>query len=152
MPSMPCGCPGSAMQDFRGKKSRKELGARLDSELRQWPIQLHLVGPGAPYFDKADLVIAADCVPFAYANFHPDFLKDKAVVIGCPKLDEIDSYADKIAGIIKTGNVKSVTVAHMEVPCCFGLQQIAEEAVKKSGKKIHIEEVTITLQGEKQNA
>ena len=152
MPDMLCGCPGSAMQDFRDKKTKKGSSARLESELRQWPIQLHLVGPGAPYFDRADLVIAADCVPFAYANFHPDFLKDKAVVIGCPKLDEVDSYADKIAGIIKAGNVKSVTVAHMEVPCCFGLQQIAEEAVKKSGKKIPIEEVTITLQGEKQNA
>lgn len=146
------GCPGAMVQDFRDKKTKKEASARLESELRQWPIQLHLVGPGAPYFDKADLVIAADCVPFAYANFHPDFLKDKAVVIGCPKLDEVDSYADKIAGIIKAGNVKSVTVAHMEVPCCFGLQSIAEEAVKKSGKKISIKEETITIQGEKQNS
>ncbi len=146
------GCPGAVVQDFRDKKTKKEASTRLESELRHWPIQLHLVGPGAPYFDKADLVIAADCVPFAYANFHPDFLKDKAVVIGCPKLDEVDSYADKIAGIIKEGNVKSVTVAHMEVPCCFGLQSIAEEAVKKSGKKISIREETITIQGEKQNS
>src|SRR3989344_4933156 len=152
MANIPCGCPGSAMQDFREKKSRKESGARLDSELRQWPIQLHLVGPGAPYFDNADLVIAADCAPFAYANFHPDFLNGKPVVIGCPKLDETDSYADKIAEIIKAGNVKSVTVVHMEVPCCFGLQSIAEEAVEKSGKKIPLKQEIITVQGGKQSA
>ncbi len=145
-------CPGAMMQDLRAKKTKKSRTTRQESELRQWPIQLHLVGPGAPYFENADLVIAADCVPFAHANFHSDFLKGKAVVIGCPKLDEIDNYAEKIAGIIKTGNVKSVTVAHMEVPCCFGLQSIAEEAVGKSGKKIPIKQEIITIQGEKQNA
>lgn len=146
------GCPGAMMRDFRNKKTKQSKTTRQESELRQWPIQLHLVGPGAPYFEKADLVIAADCVPFAYANFHPDFLKGKAVVIGCPKLDETETYADKIAEIIKTGNMKSVTVAHMEVPCCFGLQSIVEEAVEKSGKKIPIKQEIITVQGEKQNA
>lgn len=147
------GCPGAMVQDFTKKKTKgKGSTTRQVSELRQWPIQLHLVGPGAPYFDKADLLIAADCVPFACANFHSDFLKGRPVVIGCPKLDEVDSYADKIGEIIKTGDVKSVTVAHMEVPCCFGLQQIAEEAVEKSGKKIPIKQEIITVQGEKQDA
>ena len=152
MGDMLCGCPGSMMQDLRSKKTKQKDSARQESELRQWPIQLHLVGPGAPYFDNADLLIAADCVPFANANFHQDFLKGRPVVIGCPKLDETESYAEKIADIIKTGNVKSVTVAHMEVPCCFGLQSIAEEAVRISGKKIPVKEEIITVQGEKQNA
>ena len=146
-----CGCPGSAMKDFGKKRESKASTGSVDNELRQWPIQLHLVSPSAPYFNDADLVIAADCVPFAYANFHADFLKGKPVVIGCPKLDDTESYADKIAQIIREGNVKSITVAHMEVPCCFGLQNIAEEAVSKSGKKLPINEVTITLQGEKQH-
>ena len=147
------GCPGAMMQDFRAKKTKQsKISARQKSELRQWPIQLHLVGPGAPYFDNEELLIAADCVPFAYANFHSDFLKGRPVVIGCPKLDETESYADKIADIIKAGNVKKVSIAHMEVPCCFGLQSIAEEAVRKSGKKIPIRQEIITVQGEKQNA
>src|SRR3989338_5899932 len=145
------GCPGAMMQDFRAKKTKQGKAARQESELRQWPIQLHLVGPGAPYFDNEELLIAADCVPFAYANFHSDFLKGRPVVIGCPKLDDVDSYADKIAEIIKAGNVKKVSVAHMEVPCCFGLQSIAEEAVKKSGKKIPIKQEIVTVQGEKQS-
>jgi len=153
MANIPCGCPGAMMQDFSNKKTKhNKTSARMESELRQWPIQLHLVGPGAPYFDNANLIIAADCVPFAYANFHQDFLKGNAVVIGCPKLDETEDYAEKIAEIIKTGNVKSVTVAHMEVPCCFGLQSIAEESVEKSGKKIPIRQEIITVQGKKQDA
>ena len=153
MANIPCGCPGAMMQDFSNKKTKQnKTSARMESELRQWPIQLHLVGPGAPYFDNANLIIAADCVPFAYANFHQDFLKGNAVVIGCPKLDETEDYAEKIAEIIKTGNVKSVTVAHMEVPCCFGLQSIAEESVEKSGKKIPIRQEIITVQGKKQDA
>lgn len=150
MKDLPNGCPGSMVQDFRDKKTKQSgTSVRQESELKQWPIQLHLVGPGAPYFENADLLIAADCVPFAYANFHADYLKDKAVVIGCPKLDKIDDYAEKIAGIIKEGNVKSVSVLHMEVPCCFGIQSIAEEAVRKSGKKIPLKQEIITVSGEK---
>ncbi|MFH1752225.1 MAG: hypothetical protein ABH821_04790 [archaeon] len=146
-----CGCPGSKMQDFRKKESSSsEKTSRLGSELRQWPVQLHLVGPNAPYFENADLLIAADCVPFASANFHSDYLKDKAVVISCPKLDETENYSDKIAEIIKTGNVKSVTVVHMEVPCCFGLQSIAEEAIQKSGKNLELKQEIVSVQGESQ--
>lgn len=146
------GCPGAMMQDFRSKKTESKTSIRQESELRQWPIQLHLVGPGAPYFENEELLIAADCVPFAYANFHSDYLKGRPVVIGCPKLDETESYSEKIAEIIKAGNVKKVIVAHMEVPCCFGIQSIAEEAVKKSGKKVQIKQEIITIGGEKQNA
>src|SRR3989344_1168284 len=151
---MKCGCPGSAMQDLRGKKAKAGAkagkSARQESELRQWPLQLHLVGAGAPYFENADLLIAADCVPFAYANFHPDFVKGRAVAIGCPKPDETEHYVETIAEIIKEGKVKSVTVAHMEVPCCFGIQSIAEEAVRKSGRKIPVKEEIITVDGRKQ--
>ena len=153
MAKIPCGCPGSAMQDLRHKKnSKSKKSARQESELRQWPVQFHLVGPGAPYFDNADLLIAADCVPFAYANFHSDFLKDKPVIIGCPKLDETESYAEKLAEIIKVNKIKKITVAHIEVPCCFGLQSIVDEAVEKSGKKIPVNSEIITVSGEKQNA
>tara|TARA_Y100000034_G_scaffold55767_1_gene68309 strand:- start:478 stop:951 length:474 start_codon:yes stop_codon:yes gene_type:complete len=156
MINMKCGCPGTMVKDFSGKKkSTKQVkknnkASRIESELRQWPLQLHLVGPGAPYFDDADLLICADCVPFAYANFHQDFLKEKAVVIGCPKLDDVGDYVDNIAEIIKTGSVKSVSVLHMEVPCCFGLQSIAEQAVEKSGKSIPIKNQIITINGKKQ--
>ena len=154
MEKMMCGCPGSAMQDLRGKTNKNTVktikSARQESELRQWPVQFHLVGPGAPYFDNADLLIAADCVPFAYANFHADFLKNKPVIIGCPKLDETDSYAEKLSDIIKTNKIKSITIAHMEVPCCFGLNSIVEEAVEKSGKKVPIRQKIITVSGDLQ--
>ncbi len=120
----------------------------IPSELRQWPVQLKLVPPDAPYFRNADLVLAADCVPFAYANFHQDFLKGKALAIGCPKLDDFDAYLEKVAEIVKTANPKSITVVHMEVPCCSGLVQIAKEAIKKSGKNIPLESVTISIKGE----
>ncbi|MAG20465.1 4Fe-4S ferredoxin [archaeon] len=141
------GCPGTAVQDFRDKESSEIK--KQESELKQWPVQLHLVGP-APYFEDSDLLIAADCVPFAYGNFHSDFLKGKSLVIACPKLDEVSDYSDRLGSIIKECNVKSVTVVTMEVPCCFGLQSIAEEAVKKSGKDIEVKTEIVTVQGNKQ--
>jgi Fe-S-cluster-containing hydrogenase component 2 len=143
-------CPGNQIIDLRDKKKTKVINSRLESELRQWPIQFHLVGVGAPYFDNADLLLAADCVPFAYANFHSDFLKGRPIIIGCPKLDETESYSEKLADIIKTNDVKSVTLVHMEVPCCFGMQSIAEEAIEKSGKNIPLRQSIITVNGEKQ--
>lgn len=133
-------------------KDDKKVSAekvKLNSELRQWPVQLHLVPPVAPYFQNADLVIVADCVPFAYANFHEDFLKDKAVAIGCPKLDQADAYIEKIAQIIKTGKLKSLKIVHMEVPCCFGLTHIVQEAMKKAGADIPLEAVKIGINGER---
>ncbi len=144
---LPCGCPGANVRVFE-KKQSSEAYARQDSELRLWPVQLALVPPMAPYFKDADIVVAADCVPFAYANFHSDFLKAKALVIGCPKLDDIDMYREKLAGIFRLNNVKSVTVLHMEVPCCYGLYRAVEDAIRESGKKIPLLEKTITLQGD----
>jgi ferredoxin len=158
------GCPGARMVDFRqaggcpgsrtvdSRKEGKEPGmpgaSPGVSELRQWPVQLQLVNVNAPYFQDADLVIAADCVPFAYADFHKRFLKDKTLIIFCPKLDRMpDAYIEKLAEIFRNNTVKSVTVAHMEVPCCFGLTKLVEEAVRRSGKTMAIKDYTISIEG-----
>jgi len=108
-----------------------------------------LVPPHAPYLNNANLVISADCVPFAYANFHKDFLKGKILLVGCPKLDDTQIYKQKLAEVFKNNDIKSVTYVHMEVPCCFGLLSIIEEAIVSSGKDIPFEEVTISIGGER---
>jgi ferredoxin len=139
-------CPSAQILSWeRGVAPVDEV--RVSSELRQWPIQLHLVPPHAPYFRNADLVLVADCVPFAYANFHRDFLKDKAIAICCPKLDDTSPYMNKITRILQGCDVKSLKVLHMEVPCCFGLVHIAQEALKRSGKDIPFESVEIGIKG-----
>ena len=146
------GCPGSRVMDFTGKGALgKETGVSsgIPSQLRQWPIQLMLVPPGAPYLKDAELLIAADCVPFAYADFHNVLLKGKALLIGCPKLDDAEYYKTKLKDIIKNNNIRSITCAHMEVPCCFGLQHIIRSAIAESGKSIKFEDVTIRIGGEK---
>lgn len=148
MPKGMTSCPSAQVLHWEEKKKASKKIAKVPSELRQWPIQLHLVPPFAPYFQNADLVIVADCVPFAYANFHQDFLKDKAIAIGCPKLDDSDAYVEKITQIIKTANPKSIKVIHMEVPCCFGLVHIVKQALKQAKKDIPFEEVTIGIKGE----
>lgn len=143
-------CPGSKMMDFRQKKSREAgQAAHQDSELSQWPVQLRLVPVHAPYFDNADLLITADCVPFAYANFHRDLLKNKIILVGCPKLDDIASYQEKLKQIFKENKIRSVAYAHMEVPCCFGLLPVIEDALSKSGKDIPFEEIVISIKGER---
>lgn len=146
------GCPGMKVVDFRENKQRLKtdiVDMKLNSELTQWPIQLKLLNPLAPYFDNRDLVVAADCVPFAYANFHQKFLKDKALIMFCPKLDQAyEDYLEKLSAILKNNNVKSISIVRMEVPCCYGTVQLVEEAVKKSGKTIIIKEYTISLKGE----
>ena len=106
----------------------------------------------APYFQEADLLIVADCIPFAYADFHRDLLNGKAVVVGCPKLDDPAFYVEKLSRILIESAIKSITTAHMEVPCCFGLVNIVQEALRKSSKNIPVEEVTITIGGEKKEA
>jgi Pyruvate/2-oxoacid:ferredoxin oxidoreductase delta subunit len=136
-------CPGSRVID------RRDNISRLESELRQWPIQLNLVPAHAPYLRDADLLIAADCVPFSYANFHIDFLRGKTLVMGCPKFDNAEHYIEKLTDILKMNNIKSITLVNMEVPCCFGLQQIAEEAIKNSGKILPLRQTIISVQGEK---
>ena len=144
-------CPSAQMLHWEKEKriTKHELRTTIPSELRQWPIQLHLVPPIAPYFQNSDIVIVADCVPFAYANFHKDFLKGKAIAIGCPKLDDVDVYIEKITQIIKISNPKSIQVVHMEVPCCFGLVHIVKQALNQAKKDIPFEEVTIGIKGER---
>jgi len=141
-------CPSAQMLHWEEKKKTSEKKAEVYSELRQWPIQLHLVPPKAPYFQNADLVIAADCVPFAYADFHQDFLKEKSLVIGCPKLDDVEFYRKKLIDIFRNSDIKSITVVNMEVPCCFGLQYIVKEAIEESGKKIPYSQVVVSIKGE----
>ena len=143
-------CPSAQMLHWEKEKptTNHEQRTTISSELSQWPIQLHLVPPFAPYFQNADILIVADCVPFAYANFHRDFLKDKTIAIGCPKLDDVDAYIEKITQIIKTANPKSIKVVHMEVPCCFGLVHIVKQALNQAKKDIPFEEVTIGIKGE----
>jgi Fe-S-cluster-containing hydrogenase component 2 len=140
-------CPSAQTLQW-GKKDADGEGVRASSELRQWPIQLHLVPPQAQYLQDADLVLVADCVPFAYANFHHDFLKDKAIAIGCPKLDDLGAYVDKITQILESSNIRSLKVVHMEVPCCRGLVQAVREALRRSGQDIPVETVTIGVKGE----
>ncbi len=140
-------CPSAQMRQWKKKGKGTAETAQADSELRQWPIQLHLVPPSAPYFQNADLILVADCVPFAYPNFHADFLKEKAIAIGCPKLDDPEAYISKLAQILESADIKSLKVVHMEVPCCYGLVRIAQEALRKSGKDIPLETVNIGITG-----
>lgn len=143
------GCPGSRMRTFtRIEGVDKDADVKVNSKLRQWPVQLTLVAPTAPYFKNADLLITADCVPYAYGNYHNDFLKDKAVVVGCPKLDDLDSYIKKLTSIISENDLESITVLRMEVPCCGGIAHAAKEARDKSGVEIPIKVVTIGIEGE----
>jgi len=120
-----------------------------EKQSRQWPVQIALLSPSAPYFKDADLLIAADCVPFAYANFHEDLLKGKALLVGCPKLDDMVYYKEKITEILKINDIRSITYAHMEVPCCFGLVGIIKEAISGSGKAIPFKEAVISIEGER---
>ena len=144
------GCPGVAARSIpRDHPSPVGSAAHTDSELRQWPIQLALLSPEAQYFDRADLLIAADCTPFAYADFHRDFLAGKILIMFCPKLDsDIDGYIEKLSAIFTRHQISSVTLVHMEVPCCTGVTYVFNEALKRSGKQIPVSEITITIQGQ----
>jgi hypothetical protein len=145
-----CGCKGSMMQDLSINKSESvDKPQILSAELRNWPVQLQLLNPNAPYLKNADLLIAADCAPFAYANFHQRFLKDKVLIIFCPKLDKtIDEYVDKLAEIFEKQEIKSITIVHMEVPCCSGIEIIIKRALEKAQKNIIIKDYTISIAGE----
>ena len=126
-----------------------ERAGRVGSELRQWPIQLALANPGASYFDDADLLIAGDCVPFAYGDFHRDFLQGRVLLIFCPKLDaNTERYIAKLAAIFSQHAIRSITLLHMEVPCCSGVRYIVDEALRRAGKAIPVAGHTITLQGD----
>lgn len=149
-----CGCPGSRVVDMRGSKEQQhaqseKTGARRSSRLQQWPVQIHLVPPNAPSLEGADILIAADCVPFAYADFHEDLLRGRIVLVGCPKLDDAAFYREKLASIFAENDIRTVTVAHMEVPCCFGMGSIVKSAITASGKEIPYDEVMIGIGGER---
>lgn len=147
------GCPGSREMVIEKKnKTTAVPTGSMSSELTQWPVQLHLVSPFAPYFNGKELLIAADCVPFADPNFHQKLLKDRSVVIGCPKLDETSSYVPKLAEIIKNNDIPKIVVAHMVVPCCMGIVAIAQKAVELSGKDIPVEPLMVGVDGEHQKS
>jgi ferredoxin len=146
------GCPGSKIMDLRKKEGliNKEVAvSERISQLENWPVQIKLVSPLAPYLNGADLLIAADCVPFAYANFHQDLLKGKVLLVGCPKLDDLQLYQEKISQIVKNNQIKSITYMHMEVPCCFGLIGVIKQAISASGRDIPFQEITISIKGER---
>jgi len=140
-------CPGMRLAQWEAEEEPTPAAERQRSQLRQWPVQLHLLPAQAPFFEDADLVLVADCVPFAYAEFHRDFVRGHAVAVGCPKLDDSRAYVEKVTQILLQSNVRSLKVAYMEVPCCRGLVQIAQQALSNSGKQIPFETVMISIAG-----
>ena len=143
---LPCGCPGSQSKSIRQEAPPPVRGNSVPSQLSQWPCQIKLVPVNAPYFDNANLLVAADCTAFAYGNFHADFIRNHITLIGCPKLDEGD-YAEKLTAIIASNNIKSVKVVRMEVPCCGGMENAVKRALQASGKFIPWQVVTISTDG-----
>ena len=142
---LPCGCPGSAAKALHRADADTE-NVTVSSKLSHWPVQIKLAPVTAPYFHGADLLVAADCTAYAYGNFHNDFIKGKITLIGCPKLDMVD-YAEKLTQILASNEIKSVTVARMEVPCCGGLESAVQRAIQASGKQIPCEVVIISTNG-----
>ncbi len=152
MSKLACGCPGSQVRTVEAPQTEtEETTGRLQSELRQWPTQLHLVPPSAPWLQDAHLLIAADCAPFAYAEYHRDFIKGKVLVNACPKLDDTSSYVEKLTSMLRDNEIKSLTVTIMEVPCCRGMAMMAEQALKASGKDIPLEIAVIGVNGERKS-
>lgn len=150
--TLACGCPSAHVETFAASKSeetaRQILATDQASALTHWPVQIRLVPATAPFLKGADLLVAADCTPIAYPNFHRDFISHKVVMIGCPKFDEVQDYVEKFTEIFKVGGVKSITVATMEVPCCQGLPIIVRKGLELSGQKIPLEHIVISTRGE----
>jgi len=152
-----CGCQSSNTQSFKPKsieesvslQTTEQLPQTMNSQLSQWPVQLKLVSPAAPYFENADLLIAADCTAYAYGNFHNEFIKGKITVIGCPKLDDNQANIEKLTQIFANNTIKSITVVRMGVPCCGGIIQAVRQAMLKAECIVPYSEVTITSQGER---
>ncbi len=147
------GCPGAMAQSLpihqpQAAAAPQDAGSEA-SQLSHWPVQLHLVPPTAPFLKQADLLLVADCVPFAFSDFHGQFLRGRPVVIGCPKLDDPHAYVEKLAQMVTASKINSITVIHMEVPCCTGLVRIAESALQMVGSKIPLEDVTISIRGQR---
>jgi len=152
---LPCGCPGTHSRPIHREPATAEKAEAaaekapaqpVTSQLTQWPVQIKLVPVGAPYFENANLLVAADCAAYAYGSFHNDYMRNKVTLIGCPKLDEGD-YSEKLTAILKANNIKSVTVVRMEVPCCGGIENAVKAALKDSGKMIPWQVVTISTDG-----
>lgn len=145
---LPCGCPGSQSKTISHEPTIPSLesAAPYPSQLSQWPVQIKLVPVNAPYFNNANLLIAADCTAYAYGNFHNEFIRNRIALIGCPKLDE-GNYTEKLTAIIANNNIKSVTIVRMEVPCCGGIERAAKQAIQASGKFLPWQVVTITTDG-----
>ena len=142
------GCPGSRMRQLERKpaEENQNAGSPVSSQLRQWPVQIKLLPVHAPFYEGANLLIAADCTAYAYAKFHDEFLKDRVVLVGCPKLDSTD-YAVKLAEIIRQNEVQSITVVRMVVPCCGGLEMAAKRALEASGKRLPWQVITVGTDG-----
>ena len=144
---LPCGCPGSNSKSIKREAAPEAASCSpVNSQLCQWPVQIKLVPVNAPYFDGANLLVAADCTAFAYGNFHNEFIRNHVTLIGCPKLDEGD-YAQKLTQIIANNNIKSVKIVRMEVPCCGGIENAVKRALMASGKFIPWQVVTISTDG-----
>lgn len=143
-------CPGMAAKKLKPEAAVNQAipAANAPSQLGQWPVQLKLVSPHAPYFASADLLLVADCVPFAMGDFHNTFLKDHSIAVGCPKLDDAAFYIEKLAAILQANNLNSLTVIHMEVPCCSGLTHSARQAIALSKIPMTVRDITIDLQGQ----
>lgn len=151
-PAMPCGCPSTLIQLFpaatAGEKPPLPAGGNHpDSALTHWPVQIRLVPPTAPFLKNADLLIAADCTPVAYAGFHQDFLTGKVVLMGCPKFDDVPAYVEKFTQIFRNNALRRITILAMEVPCCQGLPAIVRKALDQSGREIPLEVVVVSLRG-----
>lgn len=145
--TLPCGCPGTQSKAISRESSDYNSSAvPVNSRLSQWPVQIKLVPVNAPYFDGANLLVAADCTAYAYGNFHNEFIRNRITLIGCPKLDDVD-YTEKLTAIIANNDIKSVTVVRMEVPCCGGIEYAVKQALKASGKFIPWSVVTISTDG-----
>lgn len=144
---LPCGCPGTQSKSIkRDENAQNVKSASVASRLSQWPCQIKLVPINAPYFEGANLLVAADCTAYAYGNFHNDFIRNHITLIGCPKLDDGD-YAEKLTQIIANNNIKSVKIVRMEVPCCAGIENAVKRALQASGKFIPWQVITISTDG-----
>ncbi len=143
---LPCGCPGTNSKAIKREVCEIPTPSMIFSQLQQWPVQIKLVPVNAPYFDGANLLIAADCTAYAYGNFHNGFMRNHITLIGCPKLDMVD-YTEKLTAIIANNNIKSITVVRMEVPCCGGIEHAVKQALRASGKFIPWRVVIISTDG-----
>jgi Fe-S-cluster-containing hydrogenase component 2 len=147
---LPYSCPSATVTQFERQETTgvtPREATNQQSMLGHWPVQLTLVPPTAPFLQGTDLVLAADCVPFAYAGFHQDFLKDHSLLVACPKLDDFQAHLKKLTDILRHSSLRNLTVVHMEVPCCSGLVYMARQAMQLSGKDIPFKEVTISIKG-----